>query len=81
MTVMIRRVAESQAEFDGRSLIHMPRFERERYMARARAAIMAMREPTVLMRAAAYPRITGDKAGLARDTFTAMIDAALQEQN
>lgn len=43
---MIERVAESQAKFDGRSLIGMPRGERERYLERARLAIAALREPT-----------------------------------
>lgn len=49
MTSMIKRVAESQAKFDGRTLVGMSRTDRERYMERARLAIETMREPTEAM--------------------------------
>lgn len=46
---MIERVAEGQAAYDGRTLVAMPRGERERYYERARLAISFMRAPTVRM--------------------------------
>lgn len=96
MTTMIELVAESQAKFDGRSLIGMPRGERERYLERARLAIAAMREPTEGMLAGteapgawgAEPRFVvpvGYENGpiyreQCAEIYQAMIDAALEEK-
>ena len=74
---MIERVAESQANFDGRKLINMPMGERVRYRQRARAAIEAMREPTEAMRKAGWEE-TDQRDEYA--VWCAMIDAALAEQ-
>lgn len=89
MTTMVERVAESQARFDGRTLIAMPRGERERYFRRARAAIEAMREPTWQMCSAGgmeHSRMVEEKHADADDPdcryiFEAMIDAALSEES
>jgi hypothetical protein len=74
MENMIERVAESQAKFDGRELIAMPRGERERYRQRARLAIEAMREPTQSMIDAGYDQCDDPIA-----SYATMINAALVE--
>lgn len=77
---MIERVAESQAKFDGRSLIGMPRGERERYLERARLAIAAMREPTEgMIEAGDIPDCDAPHKP-ADGVWRAMIDAALEEK-
>ncbi|NTA27374.1 hypothetical protein [Allorhizobium ampelinum] len=42
----LEEIAEGQAKFDGRTLIGMPRGERDRYMERARLMLECIREPT-----------------------------------
>lgn len=74
---MIERVAESQAKFDGRTLISMPRFERERYFERGRAAIEAMREPSVEMMEAGNALPTHSAPS---DFYAAYIEAALEKE-
>lgn len=76
MMTMIERVAESQANFDGRKLSDMPKGERERYRQRARLAIEAMRVPTPLMEQEAYDH---GNEGRFVDGWEIMIDAALME--
>lgn len=81
---MIERVAESQAKFDGRTLISMPRGERERYIERARLAIEAMRDPTPGMCGFGEVALAMNGVDDVNDTdapecWKGMIDAALQE--
>jgi acyl-CoA reductase-like NAD-dependent aldehyde dehydrogenase len=78
---MVEKIAIGQCEFDGRPWLSMPRTERDRYMARARLAIEAMREPTEAMLAAAHGsrwRLdTKMGTDAAMSLHSAMIDAAL----
>lgn len=80
---MIERVAEGQAKFDGRTLIAMPRGERQRYYERARLAILAIREPSERMEEAATEAIadipTWANLDIVATSHRAMIDAALEE--
>ena len=46
MSEMIERVANAAADFDGRPLDKLGRADKDRYLARARVEIEAMREPS-----------------------------------
>lgn len=73
----VEEVAEGQAAYDGRTLIGMPRGERERYYERARLAIAAMRIPTASMRTAFWDADEPTDAGFIAG-WAAAIDKALE---
>lgn len=78
---MIEKIAVGQSEFDGRPWLSMPKTERDRYIARARLAIEAMREPTEAMVDAAADEWVEDwrqRRETIRAIWTAAINAALK---
>lgn len=82
MSDMIERVAKSQADFDVRPWLSMPRYQRERYIERAKLFLRDISDPTEAMIAAGlncdeWAEGSDNAVEMMTGIFKAMITAAL----